>query len=181
MKIIFATFLQSLIFFQTALAEQVEFGISDKSISELSQFEYLKGEWDVTIQTRQENGQFNSLENKAKVKGFYLQDGRSFQTIFSTTNGGFTTDIRSYDKEEHKWKILFMNARAQRWHQFEAHMENEEMITFVPGGYSGKEDFDVRIIDKDFSDKKFTKEVFRKLHNKDDWQKIYIMNFERIR
>ncbi len=154
---------------------------ADPAIAELAQFEYLRGEWDVGIQLRRDDGSFELLENRALVRGFYLGDGRSFQTIFSTVNGGLTTDIRSYDIQEKKWQILFMNARAQRWHQFEARLTDGNMVTLVPGGYSGKEDHDVRIIDSDISPDHFTKEVFHRQHGSEGWKKIYIMNYERIK
>jgi hypothetical protein len=55
-----------------------------------------------------------------------------------------------------------MNARAQRWHKFEAEMIDDTMQTFVEGGYSGSEPFDIKIIDKDIETQKFTKEVYRR-------------------
>jgi len=164
-----------------AHAEQSTFGEADKSVAALSQFEYLRGEWEVSIQARQDDGSFKLLKNKASVRGFYHQDGRSFQTIFSTVSGGFTTDIRSYNLEENKWQILFMNATAQRWHKFEASLIDGIMVTYVAGGYSGREEYDVRIIDKDITDAHFIKEVFHSRNNGESWQKIYIMNFSRIK
>lgn len=161
----------------SVLADQIDFGAADPSVPALSQFEYMRGIWDVTIHMAQEDGTFKQTENKATVRAFYHSDGRSFQTIFSTSVGGFTTDIRTYNLEEEKWQILFMNARAQRWHKFEAEMIDDTMQTFVEGGYSGSEPFDIKIIDKDIDTEKFTKEVYRRAKGEQNWRKIYIMEY----
>lgn len=70
-----------------------------------------------------------------------------------------------------------MNARAQRWHKFEAEMIDDTMQTFVEGGYSGSEPFDIKIIDKDIGTQKFTKEVYRRAKGEQNWLKIYIMEY----
>ncbi len=158
-------------------ADQNDFGNADTAVPALSQFEYMRGIWDVTIHMAQEDGTFIQTENKATVRAFYHPDGRSFQTIFSTTAGGFTTDIRTYNIEVEKWQILFMNARAQRWHKFEAEMVDDTMQTFVEGGYSGSEPFDIKIIDKNIDEQKFTKEVYRRAKGEQNWRKIYIMEY----
>ncbi len=170
-----------LVFLLTAFSSNAhaDYGEPDPTIPELAQFEYMRGLWEVTMSMAQKDGSFQQLENKATVRAFYHEDGRSFQSIFSTTAGGFTTDIRTYNTAEQKWQILFMNARAQRWHRFEAQMVDGNMQTFVEGGYSGSEPFDVRIIDMNISEDAFTKEVFRRAYGEEDWKKVYIMEFSR--
>lgn len=157
-----------------------DYGQADTSIPELAQFEYLKGNWQVEIEVRNDEGNFQKIENIARVEAFYHPDGKSFQTIFSTTNGGFTTDIRTYNIEEKKWNILFMNAKAQRWHRFEAKLIDDIMTTFVEGGYSGKENFDVKIKDINVTTKGFIKEVYYRTKGENDWKKQFIMRFLRI-
>ncbi len=73
-----------------------------------------------------------------------------------------------------------MNARAQRWHKFEAQLTDGNMQTFVKGGYSGSEPYDVKIIDFNISENSFTKEVFRRAHGEEGWKKTYIMDFSRM-
>lgn len=179
MRFIGWLYLVNLLVFNYASADQSEFGAANPEVPELTQVNYLRGNWDVLIQVRQDDGSFKPAANKARVKGFFHPDGRSFQTIFSTANGGFTTDIRTYNIDQKKWQALFMNAKAQRWHKFEARMRDGNMETIVAGGYSGKEDYDVRIIDKDISEKGFTKEVLHSRKDAQGWQKVYIMNFSR--
>ncbi|MCC3861736.1 hypothetical protein [Pseudemcibacter aquimaris] len=162
---------------QHAFAQTDEYGRADASVPELAQFEYLRGTWRVEMEIRGDDGVFKKLENIATVKAYYHPDGKSFQTIFSTKNGGFTTDIRTYNIKEKKWDVLFMNAKAQRWHRFEAKLTHGIMTTFVYGGYSGKENFDVKIMDINVTDAGFTKEVFYKTKGTDEWVKQYIMRF----
>jgi len=157
-----------------------DYGHADVSISELAQFEYLKGNWQVEIEVRSDEGVFQKIENIATVEAFYHEDGKSFQTIFSTKNGAFTTDIRTYNIEEKKWEILFMNAKAQRWHRFEARLIDDIMTTFVEGGYSGKEKFDVKIEDISVLDQSFIKEVYYRTKGSESWVKQFIMRFSRI-
>lgn len=172
-------FLTIIVLTTNAHARDLEFGEADESTVELAQFEYFRGQWDVEIAVKQDDGSFKVSKDKATVKGYYHTDGKTFQSIFTTSNGAFTTDIRSYNIEKDKWQVMFMNAKAQRWHSFEAGLENGNMVTNVTGGYSGKEKFDIKIIDKDVSRNKFTKEVYRSYDNGEKWQKIYIMNYKR--
>lgn len=169
------------IFLMSAITNNAhaQYGEADPSIPELSQFEYMRGLWEVTMFMAQEDGSFEELANKATVRAFYHEDGRSFQSIFSTTAGGFTTDIRTYNIEEKKWQILFMNARAQRWHKFEAQIVDGNMQTFVEGGYSGLEPHDIKIIDQEISGNSFTKHVFRRMEGEDEWKNTYIMQYKK--
>ncbi len=156
-----------------------DFGSPDPSIPELKQFEYLLGSWDVKMELRQEDGSFLKLDTEANVKAYFHQDGKSLQTIFSTNKGGFTTDIRTFNLETKKWQVLFMNAKAQRWHGFEASLVDGKMTTLVEGGDSGQEEYVVKIIDGDISADSFTKEIFHSRDDGDSWTKVYIMNFKR--
>lgn len=176
MKTIFLFFLM-LLMTTMSKAEQGNYEAADPEIAELAQYEYMRGEWEVTIHVAEEDGTFRQTENKATVRGFFLPDGRSFQTIFSTSDGALTTDIRSFNVKTKKWQILFLNAKAQRWHQFEAYMINGVMQTIVPGGYSGNEDFDIKIIDRRITDQGFTKDVYRREKGSDVWAHIYIMDY----
>ncbi len=103
----------------------------NSSIEELAQFKYMVGNWQIKMNSRQEDGTFKSLENTANVKAFYHTDGYSFQTIFTMENGFFSTDIRAYNIQENKWQIMFLNAKAQRWHKFSASIEKGNMTTEV--------------------------------------------------
>lgn len=163
-----------------AQSQEMEFGAPDSSIPELSQVEYLLGEWEVKMELRQEDGSFKKLDTIANVKAFFHDDGKSFQTIFTTNKGGFTTDIRTYNVETEKWQVMFMNASAQRWHEFEAGVVDGKMTTHVLGGYSGKEEYDVKVVDDKVSENSFTKEVFNSQDGGQNWQKTYIMNFVRL-
>ena len=72
-----------------------------------------------------------------------------------------------------------MNANAQRWHKFETNLIDGKMTAIVPGGYSGQEDYDVKIIDDEITSDKFTKEVFYSRDKGKSWRKTYIMNYSR--
>ena len=155
------------------------FGTADPEYIELSQFEYMRGKWIIDMQMSDDDGQFRKLPNQAFVHGFYHSDGRSFQTVFTTGNGFFSTDIRSYNFKMKKWKIMFLNATAQRWHQFEASYSDNEMTTIIPGGYSGEEKFDIKAIDRDITKDGYIKHVYYSYDDGLNWIKKYIMTASR--
>ncbi len=155
------------------------FGAASPEHMELSQFQYMRGKWVIDMQMSDDDGQFRKLPNQAFVHGFYHSDGRSFQTIFTTDDGFFSTDIRSYNFDKKKWQIMFLNANAQRWHQFEASFSNNEMTTIIPGGYSGKEEFDIKAIDRDITKDGYIKHVYYSFDDGKSWIKKYIMTASR--
>ena len=180
MKRIFVTLTAYLFLIGLVFADERMFGTPDPSIPELKQVEYLLGDWEVRMELRQEDGSFRKLDTIANVRAFFHDDGKSFQTIFTTNRGGFTTDIRTFNLDAKKWQVLFMNARAQRWHEFEASVVDGKMTTIVIGGYSGQEEYDVKIVDDMVASNSFTKEVFNSRDGGQTWEKTYIMNFSRV-
>ena len=172
-----------LLFSITARAEQdteEDFGVADPEHIEFNQFEYMRGKWIIDMQMSDDEGQFQKLPNQAFVHGFYHSDGRSFQTVFTTEDGFFSTDIRAYNFEMKKWQIMFLNATAQRWHQFEASYLDNQMTTIIPGGYSGKEEFDIKAIDRDITKDGYIKHVYYSYDGGLNWSKKYIMSASRL-
>ncbi|MBT5186765.1 MAG: hypothetical protein HOH19_10455 [Kordiimonadaceae bacterium] len=170
----------SMIFFIMPLAS---FGqnrnVPDSSIDQLAQFEYMVGNWQVNMNIRQDDGTFKAIEDTAKVKAFYHHDGRTFQSIFTMENGFYSTDLRTYNVVENEWQIMFLNAKAQRWHKFSASVEEGTMTTIIPGGYSGKEDFDIKVLDLEISDNSFVKHVYQSNDSGQSWVHLYIMNYSK--
>ena len=150
---------------------------SDKAFSE---YAYIQGTWSVSMKVRSKSGEFVSLPNKSKLVGFYHQDGRTVQTIFTNSKGFFSTDLRAYDVKTKSWRAHFLNAQSQRWHGFESKMDNGRMITQVKNGFSGKEQFDVRIIHQNFQKDRFEGEVFHSIDDGKSWRKVYEMAFSRV-
>ncbi len=166
-----------LIFFfcSSTCVAQYDYGYADPSIPELTQMEYYRGVWSNEIEMMQE-GQLVRLDFESEVTGRFLQDHKTFQTEFTATNGFFSTDIRTYDVTEKKWRALFLNADAQRWHEFTVEQVDSEMITMVPGGYSGKEAFDIKTVDRIISSDHYQKLVYQSLDSGESWDLTYRIN-----
>jgi len=163
-----------------ANAQEIKHGRPDTTNKTFSQFSYLIGSWSIDMKMRNKTGEFVLLPNKGQLKGFYHQDGRTVQTIFTTPKGFFSTDIRAYDLKSNKWRAHFLNAKSQRWHNFESKLEDGKMITMVKGGFSGKEPYDVRIIHHNFSQNSFSGEIFHSADGGKNWHQVYQMEFSRL-
>ena len=156
-----------------------KYGFADTSIAELSQYKYLRGHWRISMKMRNQQGQFEQLKTTFLLKAFYHDDHRTFQSVFTSEQGFFSTDIRSYDVKAKKWRALFLNAKSQRWHQFESKLVGSGMETIVKGGYSGKEAFDIKAIHTDIKADRFTGNIYNSTDKGNTWQQIYIMEFVR--
>lgn len=174
-----------ILFYQSTLlaskkTQQDEFGYADPAIAELSQYEYLRGNWRIQMEMINKEGVFQKIPNPFFLKGAFLSDHQTFQSIFTSEKGFFSTDIRSYNKETGKWKVLFLNAKAQRWHTFESSIINGNMTTNVIGGYSGKEKFDIKSVHSDIKENSFTGNIYRSTDHGKSWKHVYKMEFIRI-
>ncbi|MCE7996101.1 MAG: hypothetical protein HEP71_29245 [Roseivirga sp.] len=155
-------------------------GFADSSIPELAQFEYYIGDWKAEMEMIQPDGSFKSIPTAMTISGKFLDDHLTYQSQFTTANGFFSTDIRTYNPKTKKWEALFLNAKAQRWHRFSASLKDGKMTTIVIGGYSGNEDFDVKTIDTVISDNQYLKHVY---HSKDEmktWTLMYRTTVTRL-
>lgn len=159
---------------------QNEFGYADKSIPELKQFEYYRGMWVSELEMRQDDGSFKKIEGGAQVTGRFLDDHRTFQSQFTTPNGFYSTDIRTYNTTTKQWEALFLNAKAQRWHQFTSKLIDGQMTTIVRGGYSGKEDFDIKVVDSIINQNQFHKDVYRSSDDMDTWVLTYKIDLKKV-
>lgn len=156
------------------------FGFADKSIPELSQFEYYRGVWNTEMELKQDDGTFKKLDAVATVKGWFLEDQKTFQTQFTTPEGFFSTDLRTLNTTTKEWKALFLNANAQRWHEFICKMVDGKMTTIVLGGYSGKEKFDVKGVDTVISDNSYQRDIYYSYDHMQSWVLIYKMYAKRV-
>jgi len=154
--------------------------MADKSIPELSQFEYYRGLWSVQMEIKQKDGSFKKMEGESTIRGMFLKDHKTFQSQYSTKKGAFTTDIRTYNTETKEWKALFLNARAQRWHQFSSKIIDGKMTTIVKGGYSGNEEYDVKAIDIIISNNQYQRNFYYSRDNMRTWKLIYKMMLDKI-
>jgi hypothetical protein len=156
-----------------------DFGFADKTIPELAEFEYYCGVWHTKMEMKQEDGSFKALDTDATVKGYFLDDHKTFQSQFTTPTGFFSTDIGTFDVNTKEWRMLFLNANAQRWHEFTAKMEEGKMITLVIGGYSGKEAFNVKTIDTVISETHYQRNVYQSTDDGKTWVLVYKMYAHR--
>lgn len=156
-----------------------DYGYAEKIIPELSQFEYFRGEWQISIEQKQADGSYKLKQTKSKLIAKYLDDHKTFQTQFSNSKGFFSTDIRTYDKLERQWKALFLNARDQRWHNFTSKYSNGQMVTVVKGGYSGKKEFDLKVVDTIISNTNFKKNIYKSKDNMLTWEHVYRMDYKK--
>ncbi|MTI41315.1 hypothetical protein [Fulvivirga lutimaris] len=158
-----------------------EYGFADKSIPELAQFEYYLGEWTSEMEMKQEDGTFKKLDITATIKGKFLDDHRTYQSQFTTPTGFFSTDIRSFNITTKEWDALFLNAQAQRWHKFSSKMVDGKMTTIVKGGYSGKEDFDLKVVDTVVSDSHYLKNVYNSADGMKTWELVYKIDVKKVK
>ncbi|WP_422362031.1 hypothetical protein [Reichenbachiella sp.] len=159
---------------------QSKYGYADHSIRELKQFEYYRGVWVSELEMRQEDGSFKKIEGGAQVTGRFLDDHRTFQSQFTTPNGFFSTDIRTYNTTTKQWEALFLNAKAQRWHQFTSKIIAGKMTTIVKGGYSGKEEFDIKVIDSIIDDNNYQKDVYKSTDGMKTWILTYKIDLSKL-
>ncbi len=142
----------------------------------VKQWNFAVGEWDVTFKTRQEDGSVETSESKAYVRGYYLDDGLTFQSEFqsdSPTDGGdgfYSTMIKAYDTTQKKWINQFVNSRRQRWTTTESVWRDDEMVTTIPGGYAGDEPYIQREVDSEISPYGWTKRLFRSTDDGKSWE-----------
>ncbi len=170
-------------FICTHLTAQInhEYGFADKSIPELAQFEYYRGKWKSEMEMKLKDGTFKKLKFNAIIQGKYLEDHKTFQSQFTTNKGFFSTDIRTYNSTTKEWHALFLNAKAQRWHEFTSKIVDGKMTTIVKGGYSGKEEFDVKIVDIVITDSHYLKNVYHFTNQNKTWELVYKVNVKKIK
>jgi hypothetical protein len=161
--------------------EKQEYGFADNSIPELAQFEYYRGEWRSEMEMKQKDDTFKKLEVNATIQGKYLDDHKTFQSQFTTNKGFFSTDIRTYNSTTKEWRALFLNAKAQRWHEFTSKVVDGKMTTIVKGGYSGKEEFDVKIVDVVITDSHYLKNVYYSTNQNKTWELVYKISVKKIK
>jgi len=156
------------------------FGYADTSIPELSQFEYYRGLWHTKMEMKQEDGTFKMLDFVATVKGMFLEDHKTFQSQFTSPSGFFSTDLRTFNTNTKEWKALFLNANAQRWHEFTTKIIDGKMTTIVLGGYSGKEEFDIKAVDTVISDTNYQRNIYQSYDAMKTWVLVYKMYAEKM-
>lgn len=158
-----------------------DYGFADDAVPELAQFEYYRGEWKSEMEMKQEDGTFKKLEAIATIKGKFLEDHSTFQSQFTTDKGFFSTDIRTYNTTTKQWDALFLNAKAQRWHKFTSRLVDGKMTTIVKGGYSGKEEFDIKVIDNVITENHYLKKVYRSTDGVKNWELVYKINVKKVK
>ena len=156
-----------------------EFGFADDYIPELAQFEYYRGEWQSEMSMKQDDGTFKKLEVVSTIKGEFLDDHKTFQSQFIIGERFFSTDIRTFNIATKEWQALFLNAKAQRWHKFTSKIIDGKMTTIVMGGYSGKEEFDVKIVDTILTNNHYLKKVYHSKDQRKIWDLIYKINVRK--
>ncbi len=159
-------------------ARDQHFGAPDETIAEHSQFSYMRGDWDATMVSIDADGNRTELPATAHVTGFYHRDGKIFQTCFATDTF-FSTDIRAYDTEQGVWRAHFLDANAQRWNGFTVQKMGDTMQTIVPGGFSGKEAFDVKTVVSEISEDGFRSKVYSSADGQETWTQTFELIYRR--
>ncbi|MCR9253677.1 MAG: hypothetical protein NXI20_24890 [bacterium] len=101
---------------------------------ELSQFNFLLGDWNVLGETLNAEGSYT--EWSATWKGYYLQSGYIFADEFEVPNGqgGFYfagTTYRMYNPEKQEWQMCFADALKGKWATVFHGKFNEEGAKFI--------------------------------------------------
>ena len=139
---------------------------------EVKRIDFLRGEWEVTMKTRDENGLVSELPNKPIIRGRFLADGLTFQTEFLMGGGAdfFSTQVKAYHMKKERWINTFTNARRQRWTTTESYWKSDDFITVVEGGYSGDEDFIAKEVDTEIKSSSWRKTLYRSYDNGATWE-----------
>jgi len=132
------------------------------------------------MEMKQEDGTFKKLDTEATIRGMYLEDHKTFQSRFTTNKGFFSTDIRSFNTTTKEWNALFLNAKAQRWHEFTSKVVDGKMTTIIRGGYSGKEKFDVKVEDTVINQNKYLKSVYNSYDSMKSWELTYRISVWKV-
>ena len=154
-------------------------GLFAQQNSHLSEYQFILGTWQITMEMRNQQGQFEKLPNKATMQAFVHADNQTLQTIFKTADGTFSTDLRTFDESNQNWRIQFLNAKKQRWQEFKSRLVDGKMTTIIERGYSGKEKFDVKTEQFSLSSDQFLSNVFYSFDKGKSWIKVYIMTYNR--
>ena len=76
---------------------------------------------------------------------------------------------------------FFLNAQAQRWHEFTSEITDGKMTTIVKGGYSGKEKFDIKTVDTVITDSHYLKNVYQSTDQGKTWELVYKINVKKVK
>ncbi|CAN0408670.1 unnamed protein product, partial [Ectocarpus sp. 13 AM-2016] len=155
------------------------YGTPDKSKPEYGEYDFLRGEWEASMQTIAEDGTTTPIEAKAYITGFYHSDGRTFQTCFEAP-GFHSTDVRAFEESSGNWRASFTNAQSQRWNSLKSVKVGDTMETLVPGGYAGTADFDTKTVMHSIADESFRNDVFQRDKGSDVWRKTFEMVYRRL-
>jgi len=147
-----------------------------------SQWEFLKGNWKVIMSMKQKDGKIIKLKNPAYIKGYYHKDKITFQQEFSVPGSFFSTQVKAYNLKEKRWINKFINSKRQRWATTFSYWKDEKMVTIIPNGYSGKELYWGKEVDKEITKNRFVKYVYRSYDKGKTWSKTpyYILECKKI-
>ncbi|GJL92910.1 hypothetical protein [Hyphococcus sp.] len=154
------------------------FGSPNGDRPEYAQFAYLRGDWDAKMISIDDAGNRTEIPSDAHVTGYYHQDGKIFQTCFVAPSF-FSTDIRAYDAENAEWRAHFLNANAQRWSGFTVKKVGDTIQTIVPGGFSGKEAFDVKTVVSEITENSFLSKVYSSSDGGEKWVQTFELRYTR--
>jgi hypothetical protein len=82
----------------------------------------------------------------------------------------FSTQVKAYNIKEKKWITKFINSLRQRWTTTTSQRIDGEMITIVPGGYSGKEVHWIKEVDTQITAQGFVKFVYYSMNKGKTWE-----------
>ena len=155
----------------------------DPELPEAAQMLFLRGTWEVTIRETKEDGSVEEKPYKPIAMGYYLPDGRTFQVQFMAGGGKwfYSTQLKAFDGKKGKWTNVFVNAKLQRWSSSESQWIDGELITTVPGGYSGDEPFISRERDTEISAEGFVKKLYTSHDEGKTWEEQkMVMIYKRV-
>lgn len=180
-----ALFAVNCAFLQTALPAaasedivQSAYGTPGKEVPAYADYAFKRGEWRAAMVSIDENGDRQQLGDAA-VTSFYHSDGRTVQTCFNA-HGFHSSDVRAYDEAQGVWRAQFLNARSQRWNSLISRKTAKGMETLAPGGYSGKESFDIKTEVTVIHSDQFTSKVYRRQHNEQTWRQTFELTYTRL-
>ena len=145
---------------------------------ELSQFQFLVGEFECKGKSLLQDGTYASWE--AVWKGYYILDGFVFADDFIMVdeNGKYTflgSTYRIFNTKENKWDMRFVDALNTNWINIEGKFIDGEMMQNSERIDSGGNKTLIKVVFSNISDEGFTWKNHRSKDNGKTWLKDAIV------
>ena len=87
------------------------------------------GHWRCDSEQRQPDGSFTKRSDAADWSFFYTLDGTAIQDYWRPTSGGaIGTNLRTWDSEASRWRMVWATAQQPRFDEFDATVDDGRIV-----------------------------------------------------